>query len=34
MPASAPGMDMPGQPYEVVLFGQADGGGATVFARH
>lgn len=33
MPASAPGMDQPGQPYEVVLFG-LEGGGERVFARH
>lgn len=33
MPASAPGMDMGHEPYEVVLFG-GSGGGAKVFARH
>jgi hypothetical protein len=33
MPASAPGMDVPGQPYDVVLFGVAEGGD-RVFARH
>lgn len=33
MPADAPGMDMrTGQPYDVVLFGAADGD--RVFARH
>ena len=32
MPPSSPGMDIPGTPYEVVLFG---GGGADrVWARH
>lgn len=33
MPASAPGMDIPGEAFEVVLFGMA-GGGDRVFARH
>jgi hypothetical protein len=33
MPASAPGMDIPGEPYQVVIFG-LDGGGEAVFARH
>jgi hypothetical protein len=32
MPVSAPGMDQPGQPYTVVLFGAA--GGEQIFARH
>src|SRR5690349_15456351 len=32
MPPSAPGMDMPGTPYEVVLFGGADGD--RTWARH
>lgn len=32
MPASAPGMDIPGEPYEVVLFGAA--GGPQIYARH
>lgn len=32
MPQSAPGMDMPGQPYDVVLFGSAEGD--RVYARH
>lgn len=32
MPASAPGMDMPGQPYRVILFGAASGD--RVFAQH
>lgn len=32
MPQSSPGMDMPGEPYDVVLFGGAQG--ETVFARH
>ena len=32
MPASAPGMDQPGEPYTVVLFGTADG--ERPFARH
>ena len=32
MPQSAPGMDMPGQPYTVLLFGTATGD--AVFARH
>lgn len=31
MPQSAPGMDMPGEPYEVLLF---DGDRAQVYARH
>ncbi len=33
MPASAPGMDIPGHPYSVVLFGAAEGGD-RVFAQH
>ncbi|TCZ55984.1 DUF411 domain-containing protein [Roseicella aquatilis] len=32
MPPSSPGMDMPGTPYEVVLFGAEDGN--RVWARH
>jgi hypothetical protein len=32
MPASAPGMDRPGKPYEVVLFGAAEGD--RIWARH
>lgn len=32
MPQSSPGMDMPGQPYEVVLFGGPQGD--SVYARH
>ena len=32
MPASAPGMDIPGQPYHVVLFGPAIG--HRTFAQH
>lgn len=32
MPPSAPGMDIPGTPYEVVLFGGADGD--RTWARH
>ena len=32
MPPSSPGMDMPGTPYEVVLFGAP--GGERVWARH
>jgi len=32
MPASAPGMDRPGEPYEVVLFGAPAGG--RIWARH
>ena len=32
MPASAPGMDQPGQPYTVLLFGPETG--EQVFARH
>jgi hypothetical protein len=32
MPASAPGMDQPGEPYEVVLFGTPSG--EQVWARH
>ncbi|MGQ9365108.1 DUF411 domain-containing protein [Azospirillum sp. ST 5-10] len=32
MPQSAPGMDNPGEPYEVLTFGGA--GGPTVYARH
>jgi hypothetical protein len=32
MPPSAPGMDMPGTPYEVVLFGAP--GGDRTWARH
>jgi hypothetical protein len=32
MPQSAPGMDKPGYPYDVVAFGGPDG--KTVFARH
>lgn len=32
MPQSAPGMDIPGEPYEVVLFGTP--GGVRLFARH
>ncbi|PWC26759.1 DUF411 domain-containing protein [Teichococcus aestuarii] len=32
MPPSSPGMDIPGTPYEVVLFGAA--GGDRVWARH
>lgn len=32
MPQSAPGMDMPGQPYEVLSFGGA--AGTMVWARH
>lgn len=32
MPKSAPGMDVPGHPYEVIAFGGS--GGDTVFARH
>lgn len=32
MPPSAPGMDMPGTPYEVVLFGAPDGD--RTWARH
>ena len=31
MPQSAPGMDNPGEPYEVVLFGRSE---PTVYARH
>jgi hypothetical protein len=31
MPQSAPGMDNPGQPYEVMLFGRGE---PTVYARH
>ncbi|MBW8269486.1 DUF411 domain-containing protein [Caldovatus sp. SYSU G05006] len=33
MPPSAPGMDIPGTPYDVLLFG-GSGGGDRVFARH
>lgn len=33
MPAAAPGMDMPGEAYEVILFGLA-GDAQRVFARH
>ena len=32
MPASAPGMDMPGEPYDVLAFDA--GGGARVWAKH
>ncbi len=32
MPASAPGMDQPGEPYSVVLFGAA--GGEVTYAEH
>ena len=32
MPPSSPGMDIPGMPYEVVLFGAPDGD--RVWARH
>jgi hypothetical protein len=32
MPPSSPGMDMPGTPYEVVLFGGM--GGDRLWARH
>jgi len=32
MPASAPGMDLPGQPYRVILFGTVSGD--RVFAQH
>ncbi|MBP2316194.1 DUF411 domain-containing protein [Azospirillum soli] len=32
MPQSAPGMDMPGQPYDVVIFGTPDGN--KIYARH
>jgi len=32
MPPSAPGMDMPGTPYEVIVFGAA--GSERVWARH
>lgn len=32
MPASAPGMDMPGQPFDVIAFGAA--AGDSVFAHH
>jgi hypothetical protein len=32
MPPSSPGMDMPGTPYEVVLFGVS--GGDRLWARH
>lgn len=32
MPASAPGMDQPGSPYTVMLFGGPDG--ERIFARH
>ena len=32
MPASAPGMDRPGQPYDVMLFGLFSGG--RVYAHH
>lgn len=32
MPQSAPGMDMPGQPYEVIAFGAS--GGSMVYAHH
>lgn len=32
MPQSAPGMDNPGQPYDVILFGAPDG--SKVYARH
>jgi hypothetical protein len=32
MPPSSPGMDMPGTPYEVVLFGGP--GGGRIWARH
>ena len=32
MPPSSPGMDMPGTPYEVVLFGGS--GGTRLWARH
>lgn len=31
MPASAPGMDMPGEPYDVLLFKDGD---VTVYASH
>ncbi len=31
MPQSAPGMDMPGEPYEVLLFSP---GGASLYSRH
>ncbi|WP_343866307.1 DUF411 domain-containing protein [Caenispirillum bisanense] len=31
MPQSAPGMDMPGEPYEVLLFSP---GGTSLFSRH
>nr|WP_264185409.1 DUF411 domain-containing protein [Roseicella aerolata] len=32
MPASAPGMDIPGEPYDVILFGAPEG--ERLFARH
>jgi hypothetical protein len=32
MPASAPGMDQPGEPYTVILFGLS--GGNRTFAQH
>jgi hypothetical protein len=32
MPQSSPGMDMPGQPYEVIVFGTPEG--AKVYAHH
>jgi hypothetical protein len=32
MPASAPGMDQPGEPYTVILFGLS--GGNQTFAQH
>ena len=32
MPPSSPGMDMPGTPYEVILFGGP--GGQRIWARH
>ncbi len=32
MPQSSPGMDIPGQPYDVIMFGAP--GGNKVYARH
>lgn len=32
MPQSSPGMDMPGQPYDVIVFGTPEGN--KVYARH
>jgi hypothetical protein len=32
MPQSSPGMDMPGQPYDVIVFGTPEGN--KVYSRH